>query len=472
MTKREARADAVGGSPLREIIDPTERPRRVFFIGVDAGRYDYLERFNVPNIEGLIDRGVSFRNAVCGSFISETAPGFASIATGVYAKTHGICTSRDWYDRKLGTLQYFYDEQTGQFRIDAPSLGEVWKRSNPSIKVAAISTKDRPSLLLAGPTADRIVYCYNELTTMRALGTAYQGRGVHEDHFAWTERPGHEVPEYLSKIRIPRKVDWIADGVCHFNQDVADVPLIDRYIMDSALPVLDAESPDLFFVTLVSVNMVGHLYGTQSLEIRAAVEETDRQIGRLIDHLKKKGWFDDTLFVIVSDHGMTDRPHAIDIMTPLQSIPDVSNNVAYYLSGASGGLYLKDTGTRAIDEALRAVLAIPHVKGAWYRDDPEAPWFIRKFSHPRAPDILILAEHTYGLVEKGWTRPSVPAHHGPPYPSDVNVWTIFSGPGVKRLGKIGAPLDLEADETISEELEARLPKQVDLHPTIRAICGF
>ena len=89
----DAQRDPVGGAPILSIVDPDTRPRRVVFIGVDAGRYDYLERFHVPNIQRLITRGVSFRNAVCGSFISETAPGFASLSTGVYAKTHGICTS-------------------------------------------------------------------------------------------------------------------------------------------------------------------------------------------------------------------------------------------------------------------------------------------------------------------------------------------------------------------------------------------
>src|SRR5687767_468417 len=129
--------DPIGGSAL-PIIDAGVRPRRVVFIGVDAGRYDYLERFKVPNIERLIKRGVSFRNAVCGSFMSETAPGFASLSTGVYAKTHGICTSRDWFDKETQKLEYFYDEQTGKFRIEAPSLGEIWKRVRPNVKVAAV----------------------------------------------------------------------------------------------------------------------------------------------------------------------------------------------------------------------------------------------------------------------------------------------------------------------------------------------
>lgn len=173
--------DPPGGAPL-PIIDIGNRPRRVVFIGVDAGRYDYLDRFRVPNIGRLIDRGVCFRNAVCGNFISETAPGFASLSTGVYPKTHGICTSYEWFDRKSEKPQYFYDEQTGQLRLDAPSLGELWKRSVPGLKIAAVSTKDRPSLLLAGPAADTVVYCYNELLTVRELGDHYKGPGVHAEY--------------------------------------------------------------------------------------------------------------------------------------------------------------------------------------------------------------------------------------------------------------------------------------------------
>jgi predicted AlkP superfamily pyrophosphatase or phosphodiesterase len=442
-------SDPIGGTPL-PIWDGASRPRRVVFVGVDAGRYDYLERFHVPNIERLIRRGVCYRNAVCGNFISETAPGFASLSTGVYAKTHGICTSYEWFDQKTGTPQYFYDEQTGQLRLDAISLGELWKRSSPGVKIAAISTEDRPSLLLAGPAADTVVYCYNEIMTTRAQGEHYKGRGVNAEHFTWTERPTREVPPYLAGIRIPRRTDWLEDSIRHLNQDIADVPAIDRHIMDAALKVLDAEQPELFFITLVCVNIVGHLYGTASPEIRAAVEETDRQIGRLIDQLEARGWVDDTLIVVASDHGMTDRPHSVDVLTNLVETPDVAANVAHYLPGASGGLYLHDTSLGALERALAAVKNIRNVRDAWARDESMAPWFVRRFAHERCPDILILAERTYQLVPKGWAKPSVPAHHGPPYLSDLNIWTVFSGAGVKPLGRIGEPLDLFSDEPLDE----------------------
>jgi hypothetical protein len=192
----------------------------------------------------------------------------------------------------------------------------------------------------------------------------------------------------------------------------------------------------------------------------------------LIDELQARNWLDDTLIVVASDHGMTNRPHPIDVLAQLKKTSDVEANVAHYLPGASGGLYLRDTSPRALGRALTAVREIPNVRTAWSRDDSRAPWFVRRFAHDRCPDILILADRAYQLVPKGLQEPSVPAHHGPPYLSDLNIWTVFSGAGVKPLGKVGEPLDLSSQELLDEDQEAMLPKQVDIQPTIRQICGI
>ena len=65
-------------------------------------------------------------------------------------------------DHKSGEIQYFYDEKTGELRLEAPTLADTWKSSDPKIKVSAVSTKDRPSILLAGRDADVVAYCYND----------------------------------------------------------------------------------------------------------------------------------------------------------------------------------------------------------------------------------------------------------------------------------------------------------------------
>ncbi len=326
-------------------------------------------------MEALVRRGVGFRNVVTANCIAETGPGFACLSTGVYIKRHGICTSRHWFDKATRAPRYFYDEATGHVHLDAPTLTDMWKAKWPQARVAAVCKKDRQALLLGGPNADRIVYSYNEIVFKRAKEGSYKGRGVHEDHFSWTERVGRETPAYVASLRIPRRVAWAGDGFAHPDMDVADTPLIDRAIMDTALRVLEEESPDLFFVGLVSTNMVAHEYRPDSPENRDAILEVDRQIGRLIRWLEERGWLDETLVVVASDHGMTERPLAIDVTTHLKQADagDVVENVLYFMAGSTGGLYLADTSPETVRRTLAAVRAVPHMKGAWHRDDPEAP---------------------------------------------------------------------------------------------------
>lgn len=285
-----------------------------------------------------------------------------------------------------------------------------------------LCTKDRQALLLGGPNADRIVYSYNEIVIKRAKEGSYKGRGVHEDHFSWTERVGRETPASVGDLRLPRRVSWVGDGFSHPHMDVADTPLIDRAIMDTALRVLEEESPDLFFVGLVSTNIVAHEYQPSSPENRDSILEVDRQIGRLMRWLEERGWLDETLVVVASDHGVTERPLAIDVTTHLKQAGagDVVGNVLYFMAGSTGGLYLADTSPETVRRTLAAVRAVPHMKGAWHRDDPEAPWFVRRFAHPRSPDILMIPERAYCIVDEGWQRPSFA--RGVPQGSAANGW--------------------------------------------------
>ena len=88
--------------------------------------------------------------------------------------------------------------------------------------------------------------------------------------------------------------------------------------MDSALKVLENESPDLFFIGLVSTNITAHAYGIYAAELEDSVEVIDTQIGKLIEKLTEMGWFEDTLIVIASDHGMTERPIGVGVITFLK----------------------------------------------------------------------------------------------------------------------------------------------------------
>ena len=104
-----------------DIIDNGQVPKHVIVVAVDAFRYEYLKQFSLPNLESLISNGASFANAIASNCVAETAPGFASISTGTYMKSHGISSSDSWYDRESKKLHYFYNEETGELHLDAPT---------------------------------------------------------------------------------------------------------------------------------------------------------------------------------------------------------------------------------------------------------------------------------------------------------------------------------------------------------------
>ena len=78
-------------------------------------------------------------------------------------------------------------------------------------------------------------------------------------------------------------------------------------ITAAAEPVV--ERPSLLFVLLPMIDATGHSYGHESTQYLQAIVEADEQVGRLIDKLQELDMYDNTLIVILADHGMTGTDH-------------------------------------------------------------------------------------------------------------------------------------------------------------------
>ena len=64
------------------------------------------------------------------------------------------------------------------------------------------------------------------------------------------------------------------------------------------------KTPKLSVFEITLVDAIGHMDGPQVDRTRAALQETDRNIGRIMDELQRRGEFDSTMFVVTADHGM------------------------------------------------------------------------------------------------------------------------------------------------------------------------
>lgn len=81
---------------------PPEKPKLIIQLIVEDMRYDYLyryyENFSEGGFKKLIDEGTLCKNANYNYLLTQTAPGFATVATGCEPVFHGI-VSDYWYVR-------------------------------------------------------------------------------------------------------------------------------------------------------------------------------------------------------------------------------------------------------------------------------------------------------------------------------------------------------------------------------------
>jgi len=101
-------------------------------------------------------------------------------------------------------------------------------------------------------------------------------------------------------LRDPVAVDW---------SFVPDEDTQDAAVADSAIEIIRRHSPNVLFVHLGGVDMVGHAYGWGSETQVRAVTLADRSIERVLNALREKGTLDSTVIVVSADHGGSGKSH-------------------------------------------------------------------------------------------------------------------------------------------------------------------
>lgn len=85
-----------------------------------------------------------------------------------------------------------------------------------------------------------------------------------------------------------------------------------KFAIDAAEKIILEHKPDLLFIHFPDVDAKGHKYGWDSKEQLAAIEETDRDIQRVLDALTTAGIADHTAIIISADHGGAGKTHGPD----------------------------------------------------------------------------------------------------------------------------------------------------------------
>ncbi len=335
------------------------RPKLVVILSIDQFRSDYLyryEKFYLPptskngvgGFKYLLQNGANFVNASYSHLPTSTGPGHAIIGTGSTPGINGI-VANEWYDRANAKRVYCVEDPnskdvlTGKPGMSPKNLqvntisDELELATNGKSITVSIAVKDRASILMAGHTADDVIW-FDKIS----------GHWTTSDYYEKSMR----LPKWVEKVnsmKIPDKMrgkTWnqslpnsayensfytkapsapagFGDKFPHTLGDDANfydrwtyTPFCNDFVVETAenaiteLSIGSDEIPDVMTINFSSNDYLGHRFGPYSPQVTEMSIATDKSISRLLNFLDKnvKGGLDSVLFVVTADHGVVPIP--------------------------------------------------------------------------------------------------------------------------------------------------------------------
>ncbi len=316
--------------------------RHVILISVDGMMPEtYLNPdahgLKVPTLREIVRRG-AYSEGARGVFPTVTYPSHASMITGCNPGTHGIVTNHPF--DPLGRLPRAWRWYTEDIRV--PTLWDVAR------------TKGLTTAIVFWPVS------------VGARATAY----VPE---FWRRAPGTAEDAKLNfAISTPGLLDAVAKRFPNFRANFLPPAAKDEALTDIAVHVIETLQPNLMLMHIYEVDHWQHFEGLFTGRALLALENADQQIARVIAAAKKAGAWNQTVLVVVSDHGFAAvrqrvRPEAWLREKGLVALDENGKIIDWkaYLLADSGGAYVyvkdkQDQQTRRIVlEMFRKAAATP-----------------------------------------------------------------------------------------------------------------
>ena len=244
-----------------------DAPRNVLLVTLDTTRADFIGAWGqpgnpTPNLDALAKDGVRFSTAVSTSALTPVS--HASILTGRAQYSHG--------------LRILAGEGGFVLPKEVPTLGSYLKQKGFSTAA------------------------YHSALPVSRLFGFQRGFDTFEDLFSsgLVDKRGDGVVGW-DVTKDQRRSDVTADMVLRFLEGAEEPFALWIHFWDPHDPVL---VPPAEFLTERSLEIDENGRPPLSREsYRAEISYVDQQFGRIIDALKKHGIYDDTMVVVVADHG-------------------------------------------------------------------------------------------------------------------------------------------------------------------------
>jgi len=281
----------------------------------------------VPTLRSLAARGASSDGAL-SVFPSVTYPAHTSIASGVVPARHKVFTNAtfDPLEKNQGAWRWYAED------VPVPRVWDV-----------AFEAGYRTALV------DWPVTVGEKAT-------------YHVPEF-WRAKQPDDV-KLIRALSTPGLLESVSDAYPGFKAGFRAQDVTDEAGTDIAEYLLLHARPHLMFLHIWQVDAAQHHDGLWSSEALAAIENADRQLARLLAAIERAGITQDTVLVVVSDHGFANvsrcvNPRALLREAGLFSLDAAGKPTAWQAdvlsSSGTAYVYLNDPHDAALEQRVRQI---------------------------------------------------------------------------------------------------------------------
>jgi hypothetical protein len=369
------------------------KPTKVVIVTMDQMKPWYANAFNMTNVLWLQSHGANFKKAYVGQMAAETVVSHNTIVSGLFPKHMG------WSDEVMrdstNVLGYgagaiittgdlAYADYVKLIEAEGyPKLGDYMHAAFPTEVVANFGQKAYQVESLAASSSDIYVRMGSkknvaDLADPSVLPWTGKYRGpsgvmptyISDDNrfmISSGNKPVQPVPPVDPPVTGPDDYGTNHDQPAYLYPEdgrYAPGPYAghvsgDAWVADAAIKVIENEDWSALHLNFSGIDKIGHMWGGGSVDTLAnyqwdpasmmnqihmpwIAKNADDQLGRVIQAIKDKGEWEDTLVVVLADHGATygANAHYVDAagggdQSWYYNPNNQSANTAYGLPGAN-----------------------------------------------------------------------------------------------------------------------------------------
>ena len=156
--------------------------------------------------------------------------------------------------------------------------------------------------------------------SFQAWGAMFHGVGPLKHELGGSNPCPEEVPwpSFMKLMRQERPSSRLASFSCWepINSRIIEqscgshcVSMPDPELAEAAAEYIRTHPPDMFFMQLDHTDSAGHAHGYGTTPYLEQITVSDMLAGLIIDAIKDAGVFDESLIIVLSDHGGKDKSH-------------------------------------------------------------------------------------------------------------------------------------------------------------------